>query len=90
MAKEGSGNEKKWNKLATNILKAELAKRGLSYIDLQEKLKQAGIDQTIENIRLKMSRGTFASSFLLQCLWVIGVKTLNLSDYCHEENKFNI
>ena len=85
MQKKDTENEK-WNKRTANILKAELAKRGLTYIDLQEKLKQAGINQTIENIRVKISRGTFASSFLLQCLWVIGVKTLNLADYCSDEN----
>lgn len=70
-----------WDKRAATILKTELAKRDLSYIDLQGKLKKAGIEQSIHNIRNKASRGTFASAFLLQCLCVIGVKTLHLADY---------
>lgn len=72
---------KKWKQKSANILKAELVKRGLNYNDLQKLLQKAGIDQSIGTIRVKASRGCFASAFFLQCLYVIGAKTLNLSEY---------
>lgn len=67
-----------WARRARNLLKGELARRGISYNDLSGRLKQIGIQETPENIRNKINRGTFSASFLLQALEAIGCKSLDI------------
>lgn len=69
-----------WQGAAKGILKAELKRRNLSYRDLAEKLKAIGVNETERNLMNKVSRGTFAASFFLQCLTAIGVTTLRLDE----------
>jgi len=74
----------KWESLAANVLKAELAKRGMQYADLEKKLNEIGEDHSYSSIKQKIARGSFTSAFLLQCLKAIGVKNLNLTEYFEE------
>ena len=67
-----------WVKRARNLLKGELARRGMSYSDLSVNLRKMGIKDAPENIRNKINRGTFSASFLLQALEAIGCKSLNI------------
>jgi Domain of unknown function (DUF6471) len=71
-------------KLASNILKAELVKRGLKFQELHEKLEKIGIITSYNTMRLKINRGTFSFAFFLDCMKAIGVKSINLSDYFEE------
>lgn len=73
-------SEAEWKKLASNIIKAELKKRGVSYPDLCQKLQHIGIPETIASITTKINRGTFSFAFFLQCIRVIGTTTLHLAD----------
>lgn len=68
-------------KLASNILKAELAKRGLKFQELHEKLEEVGINTSYNTMRLKINRGTFSFAFFLDCMKAIGVKSIHLSEY---------
>ena len=72
-----------WNKLAANILRAELKRRGITYEQLHNNLANIGIKETVNSIRIKISRGTFQFAFFLQCSAAIGIKNLNLSDLEH-------
>jgi hypothetical protein len=67
-----------WNHLASNILKAELKRKAISYEQLKEKLAMIGIDETINSIKNKIGRGTFQFAFFLQCATAIGIKNLHL------------
>jgi hypothetical protein len=67
-----------WNNYAKGMLKAEIARRQLSYKQLVEKLREMGIEETEANLRNKVSRGGFSAGFFLQCLKAIGVNTLHL------------
>jgi hypothetical protein len=69
-----------WAVTAKNILKAELSRRGVSYVELQEKLAQLGIDETANSINVKINRGTFSFIFFLQTMTAIGAKTLRLGE----------
>ena len=71
---------KDWQALAKGILKAELARRGLSYAELADKLAEIGIKENRRNITNKIGRGNFAATFLIQCLTAIGAKTIHLED----------
>ena len=70
--------ESDWEKLAKGILKGELKRRSVSYQELADKLAQIGAHETPQNIANKVSRGRFTAVFMLQCLSVIGCKTIRL------------
>ena len=72
--------KKDWEKKATNILRAEIVKRGLSYEELQQKLAGVGIEETAHNLSLKICRGSFKFSFFLQVMQAIGAKTLRIEE----------
>lgn len=63
---------------AKNLLKGELKRRGVTYAQLAEKLAAIGVKETDRNLSNKISRGGFTAAFLIQCLEVIGCKTLHL------------
>jgi hypothetical protein len=68
-----------WAKQVKGIMKGELKKRGITYQQLSEALKIAGIDESPENIANKISRGKFTAVFMVQCLETIGCKAVTLS-----------
>jgi hypothetical protein len=72
--------ERDWQALVKGILKAELKRKGLSYKDLADKLKEVGVKENDANIRTKISRGGFTAVFLVQCLLAIGATTIHLHD----------
>ena len=74
-----------WAKIVTKTLKAELAKRGMSYPSLVSKLQEINVFISVEDLRARMSRGTFSAILFLQCLRAIGVTNLHL-----EESIFSI
>lgn len=63
-----------WEKEATRILKAELARRGVTYASLVGRLESVGVRETDRSIANKMSRGKFPFTFYLQCLRAIGAE----------------
>ena len=69
-----------WEAAARGLIRAEMAKRGLTYLQLVEKLKTVGVSEDERNLRNKVSRGKFTAAFLLQCLKAIGCTTLHLED----------
>lgn len=69
-----------WNAEVKGILKAEIARRHLTYKDLVEKLAAIGINETEPNLRNKISRGGFSAGFFVQCLVAIGAHTVRLRE----------
>lgn len=72
--------EKEWEDKVKRLLKAELARKGMTYADLVGKLADIGVMDSEPNIRNKISRGKFTAVFLIQCLEAIGASSLRLSD----------
>lgn len=70
--------DREWQERVKGLLKAELKKRGVSYKQLAELLKQNGIPESDRNIANKLARGGFSAVFLVQCLSAIGCDTLHL------------
>ncbi len=68
-----------WQEQVKGLLKAELKRRGVSYKQLAEKLKQLGVRETDRNIANKLARGGFSAVFLIQCLSAIGCDTVHLA-----------
>jgi hypothetical protein len=69
-----------WSKIVTKIIKAELAKRGIDYPMLVTKLHEINVNISVEDLRGRMSRGTFSAALFVQCLRAIEVKTLPLEE----------
>lgn len=71
--------EKKWEDQVKQLLKAELARKGVTYAQLAGKLADIGVHDSEPNIRNKISRGKFTAVFLVQCLTAIEVGEMRLS-----------
>lgn len=67
-----------WELKAANLLKAELKRKGVTYVQLVDRLAGIGVIEKEANIRNKLSRGKFTAAFLLACLKAIGSETLFL------------
>ena len=70
--------EREWEDKVKRLLKAELAKKGITYAGLVGKLAEIGVMDSEPNIRNKLSRGKFTAVFLIQCLEAIEAKELRL------------
>ena len=70
--------EADWDARASNLLKSELKRKGVTYAQLVEKLAAIGVPEKEVNVRNKLSRGTFTATYLLQCLEALGVRELRL------------
>lgn len=67
-----------WKDYTKGILKAELAKRNISYTELAQMLGDRGIEESPQNISNKIARGTFGAIFMIQVLDVINCDQLQL------------
>ena len=69
-----------WEERAKRLLKAELARAGVGYRELAERLKKHGLKETEASIANKISRGTFSATFLLASLIAIEADIIRLED----------
>jgi hypothetical protein len=67
-----------WEERAKGIIRGEMARRGVTYAQLTEKLARIGVDENERNLRNKVSRGKFTAGFMLQCLAALGAQQLRL------------
>ena len=65
-------------KEATNILKAEMAREGLGYNDMIQRLAQIGVVEDYKSLANKIGRGTFSFVFFIQCMRAIGKNHIKL------------
>jgi 3-mercaptopyruvate sulfurtransferase SseA len=71
--------DEEWVRLVKGILRAEMARRGMTYDQLAEKLGEIGVQDSAVNIRNKVARGGFTAVFFVQCLRAMGCQTVRLS-----------
>lgn len=71
-------DETVWEEEAKRILKAELARHGLTYKALVARLEAIGVKDEERAISNRISRGKFAFTFFLQCMRAIGVTEVDL------------
>lgn len=64
-----------WEEKAKGILRGEMARRGVTYAQLVERLAIIGVEESERNLRNKVSRGKFTAGFMLQVL-----RAMNVSD----------
>ncbi len=67
-----------WEEKAKGLIRAEMARKGVTYAGLAEQLAEIGIEDNERNLRNKVSRGKFTAGFLLQCLSALRTDILRL------------
>ncbi len=73
--------EKEWADKARRYLKVELRRAGVTYAELARRLNDHGFEgETEASVNSKLVRGTFAVTFFLGVLSVLGVKGFWLDD----------
>ena len=76
--------EKVWEEMVKNILRAEMMRRGVSYAGLAERLQEQGVEDNELNLRNKVSRGRFTAVFFMQCMQALGVDLLQIPQATEE------
>lgn len=72
--------DREWQIKAAGLIKAEMARKNLSYRDLQARLAAMKIDDNEKNLSTKISRGRFTAAFLLQVMQAMGARVIRLAD----------
>lgn len=71
-------NELEWKKEATRFMKSVMARNGVKYEDLVDRLKEIGVEETYVSVLNKINRGAFSFAFFMQCMRALGVKDVHL------------
>lgn len=69
-----------WEEFARRVLKAELARAGLTYKMLVKRLEAMGVRDSEAAIANRVSRGKLSFALFLQCMSAIGVTEVDLRD----------
>lgn len=69
-----------WNRYASNLLKAELARAGIGYDELIRRLAAIGVQEGYKGLAAKINRGTFSLVFFAQCMQALEVRTVRLRE----------
>lgn len=80
MSEQSSGHRSQayWTQEAKGVLRSELDRRGVTYMQLAKLLQASGVEETTRSIANKVSRGTFSFVFFLQVMRVLGVQEVVL------------
>ncbi|MFZ4876631.1 DUF6471 domain-containing protein [Janthinobacterium sp. Mn2066] len=65
---------------ASNILKAELRRRAITYKNLAKLLESQGLKENETQLRTKINRGAFSFHFLIHVLRAIGADKVDISN----------
>jgi hypothetical protein len=65
-----------WTKVIYTILKMEMAKQSINYIQLVKRLDKIGVKIGVEDLRTRFYQGTFSARLFVQCLKAMEVKNL--------------
>lgn len=73
-------DNKKVNKAIGDFLSGELRKRGITHAGLSMRLQEQGLFYSTSSIAAKLHRGTFSAAFYMQCLFVIGYDSAEITE----------
>ena len=68
-----------WRELASALVRDQIRKRGIANATLADLLSEHGMKQVSEkSLSRSLTTGAFSAAFLLQCLYALDVKALEL------------
>ena len=74
-------NTPEWAIVIKGIIRAEMARYGVSYAELSNQLQnEFNITQTESNLKAKVNKGILGAQLFVQILIVLGAESLNLND----------
>jgi hypothetical protein len=73
-------SDSEWGDDVKRLLRGEMARRGVTYDQLAERLAAIGIEDSSVNIRNKVARGKFTAVFLIQCMTAMGARSLRIGE----------
>ncbi len=65
-----------WRRLVSRLIKAEMSKRGVKYLELSRRLESFGIVQSEDNLRNKINKGILGADLLLAIIVALDVRSL--------------
>ena len=68
-----------WEEEAKRVLKAELARAGVSHKVLVARLEALGVDDNTAALASRITRGKFSFVFFLQCMRALGVEEVRVA-----------
>lgn len=71
-------DEKLWEEMVKNMLRAQMMLEGVSYAALAERLAALGVHDNELNLRNKVGRGRFTAVFFMQCMMALGADRLKM------------
>jgi hypothetical protein len=71
-------SEDKWTMEARRVIKSLMARNGLDYQTLADKLNMAGVPTNQRQLTNKVNRGTFSFAFVLQLMAALEVKNIDI------------
>lgn len=71
-------NTQEWKDISKAILKSELAKKNIDYIQLSSKLAELDIHESPANLNSKINRGKFSFAFFIQCMQAIKTNKITI------------
>ena len=74
-----------WNSGAARLLKAEIAREGLTLARLAARLQRLGLDETEASVKNKLYRGTFSMAFFMQCMQALGHRSADVTAVLPED-----
>lgn len=63
------------------ILRAEMAKKGMTYADLAKCLQASLVDEDEKNLANKIGRGNLSAILFMQCLSAMGLRSLSFEPW---------
>lgn len=77
-ARAAPADDKAWEEMVKNILRAQMMLEGVSYAALAERLAAFGIHDNELNLRNKVGRGRFTAVFFMQCMKALGADRIKM------------
>ena len=71
-------NKQYWTKIVSTILRVEMTKNHVNFVQLAEKLEKIGVKMRVQDLRNRFTTGTFGATLFVQCLIALEVKNLSL------------
>ncbi len=74
-----------WADAGSRLLKAEIAREGVTLAKLALRLQALGVDETEASLKNKLYRGTFGVPFFMQCMAALDAESVNVASVIAED-----
>lgn len=72
--------EADWQRQMTTLIKGKMKEAGVTYVEMFERFKAHGYNETEATLTMKLKRGAFAAAFLMACLAALKLEGVRLGD----------